>query len=80
MKLKYIYICTHVLIYYTTEELVSKCVLMDYDKIDDLDTRAFTRDLDTIEILTLQHPFIQYLTGFLHGIFHNHTKTYQKPP
>lgn len=40
----------------------------DYDEIGDIETDGFTKNLDNIEFLTDDHPFIFYLNGFLHNL------------
>ena len=49
----------------------------DYDEIDNLDTKKFTENLDDLQFMDSDHPFIQYLHGFFHNlvdttIFHSY--------
>lgn len=54
---------------FTTEELKNRYHrLCDYDEIGDLETEVFTKNLDKIEFLTENHPFLVYLDAFLHGL------------
>lgn len=54
----------------STSELIKCCVnsMGDYDDIGDIHTNKFTENLDKIEFLTPEHPFMFYLGGFLHEV------------
>ena len=56
----------------STSELIKCCSSVnsmgDYDEIADIHTNKFTENLDKIEFLTSEHPFMFYLGGFLHGV------------
>ena len=42
--------------------------LGDYDEIDDLDTKKFTENLNDLQFMDSDHPFIHYLNGFFHNL------------
>ena len=58
-------------------DLKSVYNLGDYDEIDNIYTKKFTKNLNDLEFMNSEHPFIRYLDGFFHNlvdtkIFHSY--------
>lgn len=55
----------------STSEIMKCCSVYsigDYDEIGDIHTKKFSMNLDKIEVLNPEHPFMFYLGGFLHEV------------